>query len=961
MLPVWPLWAPLPRAGVGTMSLREIVEAGAGCGKTSGLVARYVHAVSKQKFRARDILALTFTEEAASEMKKRVEADFVGTPFYQEVLTDSQISTIHSLCFRIIRAQLTALGYSSDPNVVPQFWADRIRKDFAKQHLTKHPRGPRLIEALPTQDLLSLVADRWFSDLSPSQAKSSLSQRLEDYRAELKNRLNGVELSKSATLTALAEFAHAKPEALPWESLLSLSFRGGPKIDSALLRDAKVLRAFCKKGWHRSLAPEITEQELNLSQALSEFILDCRRVGPKVLDFSAMEFECLEWLRTRPSPDRELKLLLVDEFQDTSPRQFEILQRLSHPNTEWYFVGDPKQSIYAFRGADISLFEQCRNSLILRQQSTNYRSTPEVLKTINALTERLFSDPLGPPSQVLSAGLPPRPGADSQWIQSRHPIQDALIDLPKILSEAQGRTAVLFRSWSALYKAADQLRRQKIDFEISGTEKPLDEHPLTELFCQFVDGYDQRSVALPDWIVARWSLPPDSTFDQIRAQAERLSKERVLALSQVGSPTWVELLLEFVSKVPIHSFTDSRAWASAMERVVQQFQNQFRIEATSNTQLAAWIQQAAAQAEHRVPAGPRAPQLVLMTIHASKGLQFDTVVLPQMFEYHTGHSSKSLGLEGDDSTQFELKDRLGRKLKSLHFEIERRLSLLKKDLEMRRVFYVALTRAERRLYVYSKVPKTREADPHGLEIFGLPSRSASAWTDFLNGTQTDFAQVQVRDSAEQDQEPTTQWMMAANSAAKERATFIRGGVSSYLSSLESGPSPYPARASRPGLGRSSKLSGEQLHRALELWDGSSNPLQLLRQIEAPDLLSVALEKLRALPELEIYWSTLRNMPLSVHREFDLYVRSASYRLSGVADLVIEVPDGLWIIDWKSSSSLESLTRRDRTAKIRAQLRLYASAFQRRSPIHLMAIGIELSQKIEVETLFQEIYETNSAP
>jgi ATP-dependent exoDNAse (exonuclease V) beta subunit len=82
------------------------------------------------------------------------------------------------------------------------------------------------------------------------------------------------------------------------------------------------------------------------------------------------------------------KLLMVDEFQDTNEVQFQILSALSDEQTEFYFVGDPKQSIYRFRGADVGLFLRLRESLQKQGLSKNYRSDPITLDFYEPGTRR---------------------------------------------------------------------------------------------------------------------------------------------------------------------------------------------------------------------------------------------------------------------------------------------------------------------------------------------------------------------------------------------------------------------------------------------------------------------------------------------------------------------------------------------------------------------------------------------
>ena len=112
---------------------------------------------------------------------------------------------------------------------------------------------------------------------------------------------------------------------------------------------------------------------------------------PLVLDFDGLIAETLKLLRTEKKEEfrgKQFRYLLVDEFQDVSPEQLELICRWNRGGKELFVIGDPDQSIYGFRGADAHCFEKLAKAfpeLCLRQLNVSYRSAPEILEAAGSL------------------------------------------------------------------------------------------------------------------------------------------------------------------------------------------------------------------------------------------------------------------------------------------------------------------------------------------------------------------------------------------------------------------------------------------------------------------------------------------------------------------------------------------------------------------------------------------------
>ncbi|MCI7306070.1 MAG: DNA helicase PcrA [Trueperella sp.] len=277
-----------------------LVVAGAGSGKTRVLTTRISHLISTARVRPSEILAITFTNKAAKEMRERLEA-MIGP-----AATRMWISTFHSACVRILRAEHEALG---------------MRSTFT------------IYDAADSNRLMTMVAREENIDTKQYPAKKLLRQV-----SDLKN-----------------------------EMVTAGEFERGD-----LNRDERVL-AQAYAGYQRRLK------------------------AANALDFDDLIMLTVNLLKGNPAIAehyrRRFRHILVDEYQDTNVAQYELIRVLvggesDDPHGELTVVGDADQSIYAFRGAtirNIQDFEQDfpnATSILLEQ---NYRSTQNILSAANAV------------------------------------------------------------------------------------------------------------------------------------------------------------------------------------------------------------------------------------------------------------------------------------------------------------------------------------------------------------------------------------------------------------------------------------------------------------------------------------------------------------------------------------------------------------------------------------------------
>jgi ATP-dependent helicase/nuclease subunit A len=320
-----------------------LLAAGAGSGKTSVLVERFVRAVREDSIAPGRILAITFTERAAGELRERVRARLLelGERDFARDAEAANVSTFHAFCARLLRIHPLQAGVEPGFRILEEGFAERLRVLAFKEALARFLHGSR-------PEAVDLVAA---------------------YGADP---LRTMVLGAYAQLRSLGQ---AQPR-------LGVIGEGMVEREEREEREERALRA-C------ALIGELME---HFDDAYTE-----RKQARATLDFDDLELNARSLLQRRASVREawaaRFDLLMVDEFQDSSPRQLQVLAALDRDNL--FTVGDALQSIYGFRHADIGLFRERRDLLSERGASLaltrNFRSRPAIL----AAVERIFAARMG--------------------------------------------------------------------------------------------------------------------------------------------------------------------------------------------------------------------------------------------------------------------------------------------------------------------------------------------------------------------------------------------------------------------------------------------------------------------------------------------------------------------------------------------------------------------------------------
>lgn len=492
-----------------TFDRNVVVLAGAGTGKTTLLVNRLIHALLREPdpLRLTDMLALTFTNKAANEMKARLrdrlhgllaaceaetgrEVSGGGTALedfkqryhvstahvrgkIQVALRDlekSQIATLHSFAAHVLRL------YPLEARVDPHFhedegtefletfqnaWETWLEQELGAQG-SAHAQWQDVLNHVGLQEIRSFAFSLCQDQVSIPELEQQVCAQGSSpaFRTWLQNKQHQVR-------SLLTQYDRAKPRKI--EKLLSLAERifdwvghGNPPMDFHVSDNEKALiDSIIGKApgeWDPSdfhdakRAIQAAQQLLQVNEALlckvfhvvGAFAAQVRREfsAKGRIRFDGLLIRVRDLLRDHPMVREQLKrtyaAIMVDEFQDTDPVQYEILLFLSECPQEYgrfwrdiqlvpgklFIVGDPKQSIYAFRRADIEAFDQVVEKVthdggIVCTLLTNFRSDGAILEAINAVFDRLFIPQANvqPPNVPLAVGRMREAGSGSTGME----------------------------------------------------------------------------------------------------------------------------------------------------------------------------------------------------------------------------------------------------------------------------------------------------------------------------------------------------------------------------------------------------------------------------------------------------------------------------------------------------------------------------------------------------------------
>ena len=608
-----------------------LIMAGAGSGKTRVLTHRYAHLVKHHNVDVEQILAITFTNKAAEEMKSRI------SKLLNLKISPKWISTFHSLCVKILRIHGDKIGYKSNFTIYDQSDSNKvIRNCMSENNVDLKQYSPKRFQAH--------ISNLKNSMISPGEALENAESFFEVKVAEIYS---------------------------SYEKKLIIA--NSMDFDDLLIKTVELLQT-----------------------------------NESILKYWSNKFQ----------------FIMVDEYQDTNFVQYKLVELLGSNNKNVCVVGDSDQSIYAFRGADIRNiieFEKDFSNATVIQLDKNYRSSKKILNLANSvisnnprkIEKNLWTD--NEDGLDISSFRFRSEKDEARWVAEE---VKSLID-----SSKENEIAIFYRTNSQSRLFEEELRMLNINYKVIGSVRFYDRKEIKDIisYLQFLVN-DSDTVAFERIVNVPRRGIGESTVKKIRVYLNETGKSIFEALESIEeikniSPRIKGSLSEFKDLITELKSYSLQGPSKTIQKVLEltgykmslikegTLESQMRIENIEELLNSAFSFENLYEEEIDEPYGmlrdylesialfsetdklEDADRVLLMTLHNAKGLEFPFVFMTGMEENLFPHERSS---QGDNS------------------EIE----------EERRLCYVGITRAEKKLYLTHAWSRTL----WGGTVYNLPSR-----------------------------------------------------------------------------------------------------------------------------------------------------------------------------------------------------------------------------------------------
>jgi len=748
------------------------VSAGAGTGKTTVLVERFAEAVCERGIDVDSMLVITYTERAAGELRGRIRARLreVGRHDLARSLDGAWISTIHGFCLRLLKAYPFAAGVDPRFRVLDDSQGRVIRGEAFEAALNRFCAGddPERLRLLATYGASGL---RWMLTTVYETLRSAgrellleLGERpgLEERLAELAEAARSLGGDTEATDAARAAAAQALELAvappLP-ERLLDLS---GLRVRTE--RGASFEEA--RKAVEQAALDTLALQDRELLQELLVGFADAYGAAKdreSALDFEDLQLRARDLLRDndtlREREQLRFRSIMVDEFQDTNRLQCELVDLLTGPDTERFFVGDEFQSIYGFRHADVRVFRERRAAAeTLLPLTRNYRSRPELLSVVNHLfgaefgeefqplaASGEFPDPVfGTPVELLVTDKAAYLGSGVHWrrAEARH-VARRVKELVDTGAATAGEIVLLFAAGTDAEWYEEELReaglatyratgrgyfgqQQVVDLVsyLRLLQNRYDDEALVSVLASPFVGVSNDALMLirraargPIFTGLERSLPSD--LDPADARLLRAFRQRYDRLAEAAGRLSLERLCERI--VADHDYDlavlaqwDGQRRYANLRKLARLARSYEELRGPDVEGFVRFVeeQDAVGAAERDAVAEEEGADAVrLLTIHAAKGLEFKVVVVADAGRDRNAPSADEILCLSDGRFGFRVADRVtGKRHGVLDYEGVKDARQAEDEAERLRLYYVAMTRAIDRLIVSGSMDHARKAD-----------------------------------------------------------------------------------------------------------------------------------------------------------------------------------------------------------------------------------------------------------
>ncbi len=957
-----------------------LVRAGAGAGKTTGLVAR-VEAIYEEFKRTAGrpprIILTTFTRKATQELKERLielacdskRGDllhFVSDP------AQLQITTIHGLLSVFLKQAGHLADLDTGFQIVSEGEGMHLARLALRETLIENPESLRWLETYGFDRLLTMcrtfaAQQREHGELRPATL------------ADLKAAARSAGTEWKERFAHLIRIIEDCAEEKPWRTYasglrdLTASWSDGiphkedfprkpPRkkertdlefLDEAVAEIVEPFKAALDKpGWnseHWAAATGEWTRFHRLAQDFTQRFLTVKETQAR-FEMNDLELKTLEILRAKPFLAAVFSdswdYWMIDEYQDTSPLQVEILRALIGDRKR-YLVGDPQQSIYLFRGADEGVFRAAEGEIVATGGvkeilDTNYRSRPDLLGFINDFMQSVSGDfermtprqkdsdqPRGGPCALMLHA----PDKESEYKGIAARVQELIASGARL-----EQICVLGRTHRGLMEASRVLKGYGYPTHVhaargfGGRREVLDAQALWKFL---INPHDSMNLILllrspwfkvEDWRIAEWmEKRPTSLWRRLEildAVPEAVLRLRAClrGVAEEGAARAFEQALRANAFLDLSLIDDPAGRKeSNLWKLIHRAQSLEREGGESLLAMLRGESDDPMESNEGDAASAQEPNSInFMTIHGAKGLQFDHVIVPGMGETPAKSVTEPLTVENGKFFFPIWNDEESEFVASLldHGSVGRLRA--REMAESNRLLYVAVTRAKETLTMtWSDTGRDSWADRSSWFLRKAGEHAGTDYTYLL---------------AENMSDPLP-FKGGAAAAPTVRSPRVTGEVD------------QPARRSvTEMISRDSavKPSGDDL---IKRWQAQNLGTRIHRALEALKYGAVLPGDEEAVRfVMESKDPPLRDWIMAGKTEWGFHVQTAGRVVEGQIDLWAKLDGKLYIVDYKSGSPAFQ-------EQAFQQLSLYAWAlrkFGHQEPAEMLVVYPRLKKTVRKE-------------
>ncbi|KHF38398.1 UvrD-helicase domain-containing protein [Halalkalibacter okhensis] len=814
-----------------------LVSAGAGSGKTRVLTERFIHLcelnlkdpTNPVGATVEELVAITFTEKAAREMKDRIrkrlveketEAQDEDEKGYwlkqKEAMERANISTFHSFCQRLLSQHAMAADLVPHSRVIDDIEA-RSRK---RMILTKmfeersfHETAWSLLEMMSKSQLFETIEQihndiREFVVGENAVDSLNLEEMLETQKiAKQQEQVNAVhtlhanakrciqafppvgDLTKAQRghIEKITEGFDSLPDPDdPNEYMAAMSRIMPSRSDKRWNEKAPTLYELYTEHW-KPLKDSWSEVGGNVStnddtkDLLSRFFILLKEFSKRynhekkiagVLDFSDLQQKAVALLTNKSIQEacqRQFRHMMIDEFQDTNKLQLEMLEQINPPFQ--FIVGDQKQSIYRFRGANVSLMNE-REELAASSidgevilMNENYRTTAPVIEAVNELFSSAMVQKRTEPYETVYAPLRAnRPGESAEekrvelmTLENQEEIEESTYDvlanrivemvetkLPKVYNGEQWRNpyfgdiAILIPARSHLLALERSLMDKGIPYVVSGgvgfyeRQEILDyttllrwlNRPFEELHLLAVLRSPICGLSINDFLLLKQQLEePEALFELVYDESHLAFEQLPMTIQKACNDVrqwlskWTPFRTEQSLDKTLHAIfqeTGLKTTLMLQKNGLQKVRNVEKLIQTILDSRQSSLELMLDELDDRIELSEKEGEsevervdgdvVQIMTVHASKGLEFPIVCLPQLERAIKGDKGSirfhpELGIVmnlEEEATEIDGEKSI---YQTPGFPLVKEKATAEAREEAKRLFYVAMTRARDYLFM----------------------------------------------------------------------------------------------------------------------------------------------------------------------------------------------------------------------------------------------------------------------